>query len=191
MQNKLPAKNVCLSLIRFLCILFLFCGCSQENKHSEQNLKNHLPKAYSNSFFSINYPDSWSIVQEDIYATSSTTISISIAERDQTLPNINIIVSSVPRPESTRTLALITINQLKEVGIDYRVIDIKQCRVGGYDGTMIDAFAEIMGLRMHQYQYIVKKPDNATYTITMALNAKHSEKEEKLTQEIIESIEIF
>ena len=58
-----------------------------------------LPKlqVYSNEYFSIKYPTTWQIVQDDNQVTGNTTVSVQIMEKLKNdydfRPNINIIVS--------------------------------------------------------------------------------------------------
>ena len=135
---------------------------------SKQNVE--LSKQYSNKYFSINYPSSWQVVQDDNQITENTSISVQImqiAENDYDFsPNINIIVSSRKWQESTEFLALQSANASKDALSTYNKIGISNAYIDNCKGSLLEYSMTISGYKLYGNQYIVKKADNTTFTIT-------------------------
>lgn len=155
---------------------------------------NRLDKQYSNSYFSLRYPSSWQIVQDGNQVTSNTAISVQIMEKQKNdvdfRPNINIIVSSKKWEESTSYLAQQTLQNNKRMMPSYKYIGIGSTQVGGCEGSLLEGAIEVQGYKLRSSQYIVKKADNTTFTITATTdNGKHRE-QIKTINKILKSIRI-
>ncbi len=147
------------------------------NIKSNQNVD--LSKQYSNKYFSIKYPSSWQVVQDDNQVTANTSISVQImqiAENDYDFsPNINIIVSSKKWQESTEYLAQQSANSSKEALSTYNKIGISNTYIDNCKGSLLEYSLSISGYKLYGNQYIVKKSDNTTFTITATTDYnKHS-----------------
>lgn len=156
---------------------------------------NRLDKQYSNSYFSLRYPSSWQIVQDGNQVTSNTAISVQIMEKQKNdvdfRPNINIIVSSKKWEESTSYLAQQTSQNNKRMMPSYKYIGIGSTQVGGCKGSLLEGTIEVQGYKLHSSQYIVKKTDNTTFTITATTdNGKHIQ-QMKVINAILKSIHIL
>lgn len=139
----------------------------------------NLPQLYSNSDFSLYYPKSWSIVQENAKANAHITIAIQVMAQNvkdyEFAPNVNVIVSQDKHSESTDVLARISFKQLKDAGIPCKLIGITPCNLNGCRGSVVEYTAKIQGFTLRILQYIVKKSNNKTFTVTATIdNAKLS-----------------
>lgn len=154
-----------------------------------------LPMVYSDSKFSIRFPSTWEIVQQNARATAHTTIAVQImqiAENDYAFrPNVNVIVSQNKHTESTASLARLTYDQAKAVGFATSLVGIREYSINGKQGSVAEYIASIEGYKLHIFQYIVKNKDNSTFTITMTLDHDNMAGQKTLAQQIIDSIKIF
>ena len=150
-------------------------------------------KQYSNSFFSIEYPPNWSIVQDDTRVTQKATISLQIMQRAlnnyDIRPNINIIINKNKELRSTSTVADTVIQQLKSV-ISSCVLNQKKNGVSlsGCKGTMTDISVSVNGSSMRVIQYIVKKPDNTLYNITCVIDAGKYDTQKPIIDKILSTL---
>lgn len=155
----------------------------------------YLSQTFSNYKFSIRFPSNWDVVQENARATDNTTIAVQIMQREVNeydfRPNVNIIASKDKRTESPTTLARMSYNQVKESGLPTNLIGIHDCQVNGKKGSVAEYVMTIEGYKLHLYQYIVKKKDNSTFIITVTLAQDKFKEQKALSQQIINSIEIF
>lgn len=159
----------------------------------ESKLSIVLEKQYSNKYFTLKYPSSWQIVQDDNQVTNSTAISVQIMEIQKNnydfRPNINIIVSGQKRMESTSELARITIMQQKQYFKGYNFIrQTNNIVLSKANGCVIEYQFNVQGYLLHGVQYIVKKPDNTTFVITGTMDAYKYEKQQSIMEEIIKSL---
>lgn len=150
-----------------------------ETPNIKSNQSVNLSKQYSNKYFSIKYPSSWQVVQDDNQVTANTSISVQImqiAENDYDFsPNINIIVSSKKWQESTEYLAQQSANSSKEALSTYNKIGISNTYIDNCKGSLLEYSLSISGYKLYGNQYIVKKSDNTTFTITATTDYnKHS-----------------
>lgn len=153
----------------------------------------NLEKQYSNKYFQIKYPSSWQIVQDDNQVTNNTSISVQIMEIQKNeydfRPNINIIVSEKKWNVPTSFLAKQTISQSRKLIDNYQLISqrddviLNRCK-----GTTIEYTVNIQGYALHGLQYIIKKSDNTTFTITGTMDASNYEKQKIIIDEIINSL---
>lgn len=154
-----------------------------------------LPKVYSDSKFSIRYPSTWEIVQQDARATANTTIAVQIMQKPENdydfMPNVNVIVSKNKHVESTADLARLSYSQAKDAGFATSLIGVRAYSINGNKGSVAEYTASIEGYKLHIFQYIVKKKDNTTFTITMTLDHSNMRKQQALAQQIIDSIKIL
>jgi len=154
-----------------------------------------LDKQYSNSYFSLRYPSSWQIVQDGNQVTSETIISVQIMEKKKNdvdfRPNINIIVSSRKWTISTTVLAQQTSDYNKRMLPNYKYIGISDIQVDGCKGSLLEGSIELKGYKLRSNQYVVKKADNTTLTITATTEkGKHNQQMEVISA-IMKSIQIF
>lgn len=154
----------------------------------------NLPQVYSNSNFSLHYPKSWSIVQENVRATAHTTIAVQImvqnVENYEFAPNINVIVSSDKHQESTDDLARIAYNQVKDAGISCKLISITPCNLNGCRGSVIEYTATLHDFTLRILQYVVKKLDNKTFTITATIDNERLSTQKNTVQEIVNTFSV-
>lgn len=158
-----------------------------------------LPNIFSNNKFSIRYPYSWEIVQQNTHVLKNTTIDVQIMQKSVNdydfRPNINIIVSKDKHQESTSYLARNSYMQskarLKGLDITTSLIGIRDCMVGGCYGSVAEYTANLNGYSMHIFQYVVKKKDNTTMIITLTLDQNNLVCQKEVGMAIINSIEIF
>lgn len=162
---------------------------------SDLSISSRLPEVYSDGRIRINFPSSWQIVQKNAKVTTNTTIAVQIMERERNdydfRPNVNVIFSKENHSESTSRLARISYNQAKEAGLAASLIGISDCKIDNCNGSVAEYTATIEGYKLHIYQYIVKKPDNSTITITMTLDHEKLNQQKNIAQEIINSIIIY
>lgn len=172
-------------------------GCDSVIKPSPYESANspYLSEVYSDSKFKIFFPSSWEIVQRNAKASANTTIAVQIMEKERNeydfSPNINVIFSKEKLPESPSELALLSYNKAKEIGLANSLIGIKDCKISHYNGSVVEYIASIERYNLHVYQYIVKKQNNATITITITLDQGKLQKQLEIAQDIINSIEIY
>ncbi len=149
---------------------------------------------FSNRFFSIDYPDTYQIYQENNQVTADTSISLQIMEIQKNdydfLANINIIVSGTKRLEPTATLVQIGPEQMSRAFTDYQVLrQIDNVVVSLAKGSVVECKWGLNGYSLSQHQYVVKKADNTTYTITLTWDSAHPEQKEVL-QNILGTLNI-
>ena len=182
-------KTTILSLMMILCVYGVY---AQGN--AGKNLNTALPKQYSNECFSLRYPSSWQIVQDDNQATTNTVISVQIMQKQTNnvdfRPNVNIIVSNKKWSESTKYLAQQSSRNNKQLMHTYKQIGIKDIVVDKCKGSLLEYTISLQGYTLHGSQYIVKKPDNTTFTITATTDVKRHQEQMKTINAIINSISI-
>lgn len=154
-----------------------------------------LNKQYSNEYFSIKYPTTWQIVQDDNQVTGNTTVSVQIMEKLKNdhdfRPNINIIVSKKKWSEPTSYLAQNSTTKNRQIMDNYHLlaqrdnISISDCK-----GSLVDYTFSIQGYKLHGMQYIVKKKDNTTFIITATTDAAKHNSQKVTTDEIINSLKL-
>lgn len=154
-----------------------------------------LKKLYSNEYFSIKYPTSWQIVQDDNKVTNKTAISVQIMEKQKNdydfRPNINIIVSANKRKESAKELADITISKNKQAMPKYQLLNENDnIQICNHQGCKIEQQFIIQDYKLRNIQYIVKKKDNTTYTITVSMDANKYSTQISILNSIINSLVI-
>lgn len=154
-----------------------------------------LTKSYSSSKFSLKYPSSWQIVQDDECATANTVISLQIMAKQindfDFRPNINIIVSRYKRTESTNQLALGSYKSMVNAGINIRLVkQPSPITISGLSGSVIEYVMYIEGYPIRGIQYILKKADNTTYIITSSLDNDKLSIQRRISDNIINSIRI-
>lgn len=152
-----------------------------------------LDKQFSNKYFSIKYPSSWQIVQEENQATNNTAVSLQIMEKQKNeydfRPNINIIVSNKKWIESTAYLAeqtsrnnSITIPNYKQLAI------FNNASLGKCKGNLLWYSFSIQGYYLSGKQYIVKKSDNTTFIITATMDSDKYNEQITTIQDILRSL---
>ena len=151
-------------------------------------------KTYGNKFFSLNYPDNWEIVQEDNRATSNVNISVQVMEKKVNnvdfLPNVNIIKSAQKRTETTSYLATMTLNQIKNMLPNMRIKGTNDITISGCKGTVAEYECTYNGYSLHFYQYIIKKADNNTFTITCTIDNNKIKSQKRIIDAIVASLKI-
>ena len=152
-----------------------------------------LERLYSNEYFSINYPTSWQIVQDDNKATNRTSISVQIMEKQKNgydfRPNINIIVSKKKWREPTSYLVKNSVIQSKKIMNTYHLLNQRDdvC-INKCNGSLVDYTFNIQGNKLHGIQYIVKKEDNTTFIITATTDAGKHSSQNTIIKSIINSL---
>lgn len=159
---------------------------------TEQN-SDKLEKQFTNKYFSLRYPSSWQIVQEENKVTQNTAISLQIMEirknEDDFLTNINIIVSSKKSEMPTSELAKIASGDLKKCWNSYGHIYIKNnIELGNAKGSVLEYTFSIDGFSLVGEQYILKSADNTVYIITATSDKKTRAKKSKTIQSILNSL---
>lgn len=202
-------------------LLFLFVGCSNHSNnlgYESDDTSNYviedeslfLPSSESQldefcsyestsiingkiRTFSIEYPKSWEIIQEDAKVSDNTIINLIIMQKAfnevDFRPNINIIMSKNKYIESTSQLAKKSYDQFHRAGYASSLIGIHNCKVGRINGSVVEFIGNIEGYLLHYFQYIVKKHDNTTCVITLTLDHNNLSNQMCLASKIIESIE--
>lgn len=164
-------------------------------ENDEEYCHTQLTQTYANNRFSIRYPYNWKVVQQNTQATANTNIAVQIMQEAindyDFRPNVNIIITKEKHSETTSSLAKISYNQTKEVGLSTTLIGIHDCQINGKKGSVVEYIAKIEGYKLHIYQYIVKKKDNTTFVITMTLDDNNLRNQTTLSQQIIDSIKIL
>lgn len=159
----------------------------------EENLSK-LDKQYSNSYFSLRYPSSWQVVQDDNQVTANTSIAVQIMEKQKNdvdfRPNINIIVSSKKWKESTSYIAQQSSQNNKQIVPSYKQLGISDTQISGCKGSLLEGTIELQGYKLRSSQYIVKKVDNTTITITVTTDNREHKDQMKIINAILKSIEI-
>ena len=154
-----------------------------------------LEKTYSNSRFSLKYPSSWLVVQENQAATANTTISLQVMAKQLNdydfRPNVNIIISKEKREESTNQLALMAYKGLVKSGIQSNVVKLpSSITISGLKGSVVEYVMELNGYSIRAIQYVLKKTDNTTYIITSSIDNSKVNSQRKTNDMIINSIKI-
>lgn len=159
------------------------------NKSNEAT--SNLPQKYNHSKFAFNYPAEWNIVQENIKANPHATIAVQIMDQsvrdNEFAPNINIILSNNKYTESVVQLAKISYNQVKDAGLPCKLNRISDITIGGCNSGFVDYTVNIQNYKLRVLQYIVKKSDNSTITITITLDNNKYSKQKNIASEIIKS----
>ena len=165
------------------------------NRSNTKAQTTKLDKIYSNAFFSINYPSSWMIVQDDNQITTNTTISVQIMEKKITdvdfRPNINIIVSSRKWKESTSDLASQSSKNNKQQIPQYKKLGIGETHISNNKGSLLEYTCIIQGYKLHGNQYIIKKSDNTTFIITATTDESKHREQMKIVDAILKSSHII
>ena len=150
-----------------------------------------LDKTFGNKYFSVNYPSYWEIVNEDANTVRDIDISVQVMQKRTNdtdfLPNVNIIKSPQKRTENTKELVRISLNQIREVLPQVREGESKTIMVSGCNGTYVTYNCNIQGYLLEWYQYIVKKPDNTTYTITCTIDQTKRSIQKPIVDAIVKS----
>lgn len=161
-------------------------------KEDEKTVK--LNKQYSNVYFSLCYPSAWQVVQDDNQVTPNTSIAVQIMEKQKNdvdfRPNINIIVSSRKWKEPTSYLARQSSQNNKQLISSYKQLGINSTQIDNCKGSLLEATIELQGRKLHSNQYIVKKTDNTTFTITATTDNKKHKEQMKTINAILRSIQI-
>ena len=161
---------------------------------SNMDFSPRLDKTYTNKHFSLRYPSSWQIVQEDNQATKSAIISLQIMEKRKNdvdfCPNINIIVSNKKWEEPTSFIAKQVSESYKNSMTKYKEIRVIEATVGNCCGSVLQYSYTIQGYYLRGDQYILKKEDNTTFIITVTTDGNKYQEQMKVISEILESIEI-
>jgi len=187
-----------------LTFLLLFMGLSRENycfaqstlltMSTSNNTNIALSKQYSNAYFSLNYPSSWQIVQDDNQVATSTTIAVQIMEKQTNntdfRPNINIIVSSKKWSEPTSYIAKQTSQNNRKMIPTYRQIGICDTQIGKCKGSLLEYIFSVNGYTLRGRQYIVKKVDNTIFYITATTDNGKDKTQIKTIKAILNSIKI-
>ena len=165
----------------------------EENKTLSQSPV--LSKKFSNKYFSIKYPSSWQIIQEEEQVTNNTAISLQIMEIQKNdydfRPNINIIVSNKKWKESTAYLVEQTSQNNRQLIPSYRQLSISndivldKCR-----GSLLQYSFSTQGYQLKANQYIIKKTDNTTFIITVTMDSRKYTEQMKVAQSILKSLTI-
>ena len=170
-------------LVSFICVIFS-CLVSAQS----------LDKTYGNKFFTMNYPSNWEILQEDSRVTSNINITVQVIEKRVNewdfCPSVNIIKSPQKRTETTASLAARTLKQIRSVLPQVESLGSKSVRLSGCNGTMLEYKGSYNGYSLHWLQYIIKKSDNTTYTITCTLDNNKFQSQKKIAEAIVNSIVI-
>lgn len=164
---------------------------SNSSVEKKITLNPNLPKQFTNSKFSIYFPETWSIVQENVKITEQTTIAVQVMTQNagnyEFASNVNVIVSSQTYTESTYFLARVAFNQVKDAGIDCNLIGITDCNINGCVGSVAEYTAVIQDFTLRMWQYIVKNQDNTTYTITATIDNAKASSQQSIVKEIVNS----
>lgn len=176
-------KNIVLSVLLTILSSFSIVCCAQ-----------NLEKEYSNKYFSLRYPSSWQVVQDDNNATATTVISLQIMQKQMNdydfRPNINIIVSNTKWAEPTSYLAQQTSQNNRKVVSTYKQLSISDTEISGCKGSLLSSSMYLQGYSMRSDQYIVKKSDNTTYIITATTDLNKYQAQMAIINEILKSLVI-
>ena len=154
-----------------------------------------LSKQFSNKYFSIKYPSSWQIVQEENQVTDNTAISLQIMEQQENdydfLANINIIVSKEKRKEPAAYLVEQSVQGMRCLIPSYRLLSTSDDVVlDKGKGSSSQYTWSINGCQLKADQYIVKKADNTTFTITATMESSSYDEDVIVIQDILKSLVI-
>lgn len=152
-----------------------------------------LDKQYTNKHFSIKYPSSWHIIQDEQRATKNTTVSLQIMEKQKNeydfCPNINIIVSNKRWSQSTSWLVEQTSINNQHLIPSYRTLSINNnVYLSNYKGSVLRYTFSMQEYNLNGDQYIIKKPDNTTFIITATTDSNKYQEQIKLIQSILYSL---
>jgi hypothetical protein len=158
------------------------------------SLNTKLDKEYSNKYFSLHYPSSWEIMQEENQVTERTTVSLQIVEKQKNdydfRPNINIIIANKKWEESTSYVAEQVSKGYINIFPGYKKLKIMDARIDNCKGSVLQYSYTMQGYFLRSDQYIVKKADNTTYIITAAMDGNKYQQQKAIIQEILNSIKI-
>lgn len=153
-----------------------------------------LEKTYGNKFFTLNYPDSWEIVMEDDRAISNVNVSVQVMAKKVNdidfRPNVSIIKSAQKWTETTEYLAAGTIVQIKKMSPFVKSKGTKSVVISTCCGTMVEYEYVYDGYPLHFFQYIIKKADNTTFSITCTVDNNKLQSQKKIVDAIVRSIVI-
>ncbi|MBR5728517.1 MAG: DcrB-related protein [Muribaculaceae bacterium] len=154
-----------------------------------------LAKSYSNEFFSLRYPKTWRISSENRTSEfANVPVSLSITDDsvndDVFRSNINFIISEQKWKESARFLAQQSSDQQRQIIPNYKLLGISDTSISGCKGCLSEYVVSINGYTLRGRQYIVKKSDNTTYTITATTDDKFDKTQLQIINQIINSITI-
>lgn len=170
------------------------CVTDNYNEYTNIDEASDSQSVYNHSKFSFRYPSVWSIVQENNRTTAHTTIAVQIMDKtvgpNDFAPNINVIVSNDKHKESTNQLARISFRQIKDAGLSCKLNKISEEIVGGHNGSLVDYSVNLQGYNLRVLQYIVKKADNTTFTITITLDGNKYSSQKDVADQMINSFKI-
>ena len=136
--------------------------------------------------FSISYPANWEIgdnLNEMIKVSFLAPIM-----NDNFRNNVNVISS-----KKTSSLEEIfqteqnVIRNNKQIFNDYKLVGKENVTINGINGLKITANWGISGIKIVGIQYILKKADNTTYTITFTIAQSTYERDKKIIDIMIQS----
>ena len=163
----------------------------KDSKPQIQHPSISLTKTFGNQYFSLNYPSNWEIVNEDANTIRDIDISVQVMQKrtNETdfLPNVNIIRSPQKRIESTQELTRQNLSQIKQALPQVKEGKIKSIEISGCKGSSISYSCKVQGYLLEWYQYIVKKSDNTTYTITCTIEQSKRDKQKTIVDAIVNS----
>ena len=161
---------------------------------AQQGQKQVLENEYSNKYFSLKYPSTWQIVQDNNQATATTTISVQIMEKKKNdvdfRPNVNIIVSATKWTEPASYLAQQTSQNNRKVVSTYKQLSRSDTEISGCKGSLLSSSMYLQGNSMRSDQYIVKKSDNTTFIITATTDSNKYQSQMAVINEILKSLVI-
>lgn len=195
--------NICIALFIFLCLAVIIYTYKLNSESSTEDIDdNQINKellvnrnyfwGFSTKDLTLKYPSSWEIVQQDANVGTHTTINVMLMEKKKNdndfQANINIIKSKTKWEEPTSYLVEMSNKQLIDSDIECTLISIDDCILGGCKGSVSKRISTLNGYRLIEYQYVVKKQDNTTFIISVAVDSINNESKEKTIKEILNSI---
>ena len=163
-------------------------GTSGSGGASSNNTGNSTSnwRSYNGGVYTIKYPTNWE-------ASSRENQLILMQKRTNDydfMPNINIIVSRQKRTESTRDLATIAYNQVKNTGITTGSVSIEGATLAGLSGHTWSTAVTMEGFKLFEKQYIVKKADNTTYIVSIMVDQSKKSSQLSLANTILGTLSI-
>ena len=127
--------------------------------------------------FSISYPSNWEVVRNP-YEEVRVSILAPITGNSSFRTNVNVVSSKKSSSlESIFQVEQDVISKNRQIFNNYQLISKEEVTINGISGLKVTATWSISGVKVKGIQYILKKADNTTYTITFTIGQPIYERE--------------
>ena len=156
-------KIIVLVSVSILCINLQ----AQNMSGSRDNFKTY--SYHGAGAFSISYPANWEIT-ENPYEMVKESILAPLTDGNNFRTNLNVVSSK--KSDSVEKIFQVeqdVISRNRQIFNNYKLISKEEVSINGIRGLKVTATWSNSGVNVKGIQYILKKVDNTTYTITFTI----------------------